>query len=236
MAPATAVVGGFKRILVRLEADTRRRYCSGALAEELQGVETQLVACVDALKQAKQVEDATKQIEVAAPDHKARVASPTVQVLLRELGEIQEKFQRSFEALQAPQESGNSESDEDKSKTPPSKSTDLLTERHKIKAQAKLRQLEAELENQDSKNLEPAKELLAQFLAQLPPDSEHLIKKFWSRLVSKAVKPFRKAVLAATKPKRKLLVWLIDELKTTGVSRPYVLETCRWENDSVAST
>jgi hypothetical protein len=69
MAMATATdaehlrASGFKRILVRLDEATRRKYCCRALEEDLQRVLGQAGACEAAMKQAQQVQDATRRLE-----------------------------------------------------------------------------------------------------------------------------------------------------------------------------
>ncbi|KAI9916456.1 hypothetical protein PsorP6_016824 [Peronosclerospora sorghi] len=52
-------LSGFKRILLRLDEPTRRKYCCQAVEEELEHVQTQLQSCLAAMANVKQVHDAT---------------------------------------------------------------------------------------------------------------------------------------------------------------------------------
>ncbi|ETL44717.1 hypothetical protein L916_05021, partial [Phytophthora nicotianae] len=58
-------VSGFKRILVRLDEGTRRKYCCRALEQDLQNVKNQMRACTAAMAEAKQVEDATRKLHAS---------------------------------------------------------------------------------------------------------------------------------------------------------------------------
>lgn len=62
------LAGGFRRILVRLDEATRRKYCGQALYEDLTKVQDAVGACVTALGQAKQVQDASKKLAVHSPE------------------------------------------------------------------------------------------------------------------------------------------------------------------------
>ncbi|OWZ20716.1 hypothetical protein PHMEG_0004831 [Phytophthora megakarya] len=78
-------MSGFKRILVRLDEGTRHKYCSRALEEDLQRVQSQMHACVASMAEAKQVEDATRKLHAS---QRAPVSSDvlvSLETLLHEL-------------------------------------------------------------------------------------------------------------------------------------------------------
>ncbi|EGZ09581.1 hypothetical protein PHYSODRAFT_522836 [Phytophthora sojae] len=58
-------VSGFKRILVRLDEGTRRKYCCRALEEDLQHVKSRVRVCAEAMAQARQVQDATRKLHAS---------------------------------------------------------------------------------------------------------------------------------------------------------------------------
>ncbi|EEY54057.1 uncharacterized protein PITG_07767 [Phytophthora infestans T30-4] len=79
-------VSGFKRILVRLDEATRRKYCCRALEQDLQHVKSQMRSCTASMAEAKQVEDATRKLHAS---QRAAVSSELLdelEVLHRQLG------------------------------------------------------------------------------------------------------------------------------------------------------
>ncbi|KAG7380315.1 hypothetical protein PHYPSEUDO_007327 [Phytophthora pseudosyringae] len=85
-------VSGFKRILVRLDEGTRRKYCCRALEEDLQRVKSQVRACAAAVAEAKQVEDATRKLHAS---QRAAVSSE----LLAELETLQRQLETTTTRL-----------------------------------------------------------------------------------------------------------------------------------------
>ncbi|KAG7391853.1 hypothetical protein PHYBOEH_006544 [Phytophthora boehmeriae] len=83
---------GFKRILVRLDDNTRRKYCCRALEEDLCAVKTQMSACVDAMAEVRQVEDASRKLDAK---NDARLRSD----LLSELEALQLQLEKAATAL-----------------------------------------------------------------------------------------------------------------------------------------
>ncbi|KAE9226870.1 hypothetical protein PF002_g13975 [Phytophthora fragariae] len=78
-------VSGFKRILVRLDEGTRRKYCCRALEEDLQHVKSGLRVCAEAMTQTRQVQDATRKLhasEQAAVSGELLAALETLQTRL----------------------------------------------------------------------------------------------------------------------------------------------------------
>ncbi|CAH0493215.1 unnamed protein product [Peronospora farinosa] len=63
---------GFKRILLRLDESTRRKYCCRAVEEDLQHMKNQMQACEAAMAEVKQVQDATLKL---AANQRAAVSS-----------------------------------------------------------------------------------------------------------------------------------------------------------------
>ena len=58
-------LSGFKRILLRLDDDTRRKYCCRAVEEDLQQVKLQVRSCVASMIEVKQVHDATRKLHAS---------------------------------------------------------------------------------------------------------------------------------------------------------------------------
>ncbi|KAG2528290.1 hypothetical protein JM16_001282 [Phytophthora kernoviae] len=77
MADAESVrASGFKRILVRLDDNTRRKYCCRALEEDLCAVKSQVCACVEAMAEydvnaANDVAPAVKEVDTVGVDEDA---------------------------------------------------------------------------------------------------------------------------------------------------------------------
>ncbi|KAG3112627.1 hypothetical protein PI124_g17743 [Phytophthora idaei] len=85
-------VSGFKRILVRLDEGTRRKYCCRALEQDLQHVKSQMRACTAAMGEAKQVEDATRKLH-------ASQRAPVSSELLDELEMLQRQLETATNTL-----------------------------------------------------------------------------------------------------------------------------------------
>uniref|UniRef100_A0AAV1VHA4 Uncharacterized protein n=1 Tax=Peronospora matthiolae TaxID=2874970 RepID=A0AAV1VHA4_9STRA len=58
-------LSGFKRILVHLDDDTRRKYCCRAVEEDLKHVEGQVRSCLASMAEVKQVQDATRKLQAS---------------------------------------------------------------------------------------------------------------------------------------------------------------------------
>ncbi|CAI5734446.1 unnamed protein product [Hyaloperonospora brassicae] len=58
-------LSGFKRILLRLDDDTRRKYCCRAVEEDLHHVKKQVRSCVASMTEVKQVHDATRKLHAS---------------------------------------------------------------------------------------------------------------------------------------------------------------------------
>ena len=109
---------GFKRILLRLDESTRRKYCCRAVEEDLQHVKSQMQACKAAMAEVKQVQDAT--LKVAAKQRTA-VSSE----LLGTFETLQVQFETSINKLVQPHEMGLHVSKDDTNEaTTPSKASD----------------------------------------------------------------------------------------------------------------
>ncbi|KAG6964530.1 hypothetical protein JG687_00005926 [Phytophthora cactorum] len=85
-------VSGFKRILVRLDEGTRRKYCCRALEQDLQHVKSEMRACTAAMGEAKQVEDATRKLH-------ASQRAPVSSELLDELEMLQRQLETATNTL-----------------------------------------------------------------------------------------------------------------------------------------
>ncbi|TMW67408.1 hypothetical protein Poli38472_011028 [Pythium oligandrum] len=106
---------GFQRILVKLEASTRNRFCADALQDELLAVHTQLLQCTQAIAHATQVDAATTQLLASSSSGDVRVTSPDVHRFLTELSNLRHTFKSALHKLvpesqvQRVNESGDSE-------------------------------------------------------------------------------------------------------------------------------
>ncbi|KAG6582845.1 Histone deacetylase [Phytophthora cinnamomi] len=85
-------LSGFKRILVRLDEGTRRKYCCRALEEDLQHVKGGVRSCADAMAQARQVQDATRKL------HASQRAAVSME-LLAALETLQTRLETSTNVL-----------------------------------------------------------------------------------------------------------------------------------------
>uniref|UniRef100_H3GLZ8 Uncharacterized protein n=1 Tax=Phytophthora ramorum TaxID=164328 RepID=H3GLZ8_PHYRM len=100
-------LSGFRRILVRLDEGTRRKYCCQALEQDLQRAKGEMDACAAAMAQVKQVEDATRRLEAG---QRAAVSEE----LLVELEAMQTQLESSVLSLFSnPHEDGVKEEDGD---------------------------------------------------------------------------------------------------------------------------
>ncbi|POM67105.1 Hypothetical protein PHPALM_16949 [Phytophthora palmivora] len=80
-----AKASGFKRILVRLDEGTRRKYCSRALEEDLQRVKSQMRACGAAMAETKQVDDATRKLHSSQRAVVSNELLSSLETLLKEI-------------------------------------------------------------------------------------------------------------------------------------------------------
>ncbi|CAI5745929.1 unnamed protein product [Peronospora destructor] len=86
---------GYKRILLRLDTSTRRKYCCRAIEKDLQHVESQMQACEAAMAEVKQVQDATLKL---AANQRTAVSSE----LLVDLETLQLQLETSLSKLFQP--------------------------------------------------------------------------------------------------------------------------------------
>ncbi|CAH0480019.1 unnamed protein product [Peronospora belbahrii] len=100
MAPTNEQVcsSGFKCLLIRLDEDTRRKYCCEAIEEDLQHVKDQMRACKTAMAEVKQIQDATLKLHAT---QRAVVSSE----LLFELETLQTRLETSLSKLYKPHKS-----------------------------------------------------------------------------------------------------------------------------------
>ncbi|TDH72070.1 hypothetical protein CCR75_008663 [Bremia lactucae] len=85
-------ISGFKRILVRLDESTRRKYCCRALEEDLQHAKRQMRACAAAMAEAKEVDEATRKLHAS---QRAAVSSEK----LSEFECLQQELEAAMKAL-----------------------------------------------------------------------------------------------------------------------------------------
>lgn len=236
-------MGGFRRILVRLDAPTRREYCVSALENELSAVCKQLRACAAALAQAKQVEDATKQLEASVPGGSARVASPTVQALLAQLEGLQQRGLQPFLTLCAAAEAPTSTPSKPKRQRKASVAEDDRDDkdaggkRKRSDARAVVHELDALLAEQPATGEAASKsvELVRRFL-ELLPEQQDKHAGFWSeRLKQRVVLPVVQQVWlakdvppATLEQNREYVAWLVDQLQSAGRARPHLAPLCRY--------
>ncbi|RLN32621.1 hypothetical protein BBJ28_00000427 [Nothophytophthora sp. Chile5] len=188
-AVASARASGFKRILVRLDDATRRKYCCRALEEDLQDVKREMRACAAAMAQARQVEDATRKLEA----NHGRPASANVTALLTELDSLQSRLQSAATALvtDSLHEATQGEDTADKHDKPLVKE-EAEEEEDAVKpgvyqeAKALLRQI---TQCDDPEQLEASLDLAKQFIRLIPETADMVAKKqrWWKNHVQNLV-------------------------------------------------
>ncbi|RLN49625.1 hypothetical protein BBJ28_00002642 [Nothophytophthora sp. Chile5] len=204
---ASARASGFKRILVRLDDTTRRKYCCRALEEDLQDVKREMRACVAAMAQARQVEDATRKLEA----NHGRPASVSVTALLTDLDSLQSRLQSAATALvtDSPHEATQGEDAADAHDKPLVKEE---AEEEEAAAKPRVYQEAKALFRQitqcgDPEQLETSLDLAKQFVRLIPETAEMAAKKqrWWKSHVQKLVLHVLPWVLAHSEKQPKLL-------------------------------
>lgn len=94
---------GFKWILARLSDGLRQKYCSQALQEELDDVQTQLAKCSEGMAHAVQVEDAIASLQAnQISNAPVRARTYSVARLLAELQALQHSLESKMATLLQP--------------------------------------------------------------------------------------------------------------------------------------
>lgn len=203
--PPGEVSGGFRRLLQRLDARTRREFCVGALAEEAKLVAAQLRACAAALAQAQQVEDATRQLAT-------RGASRSVRIQLQELAAVDRRavagLERLFRAVK-----GDEEGKSDGKK----RRADARTVVHEVEALLG--------EERGAETAERSVALVRCFVDLMPEEKEaDKHRAFWTdKLKDRVVRPVLEKMEEMQACKR-----LKEQLKAARSRLPYAAPTFRY--------
>ncbi|KAE8993387.1 hypothetical protein PF005_g18221 [Phytophthora fragariae] len=190
-------VSGFKRILVRLDEGTRRKYCCRALEEDLQHVKSGLRVCAEAMTQTRQVQDATRKLHAS---EQAAVSGE----LLAALETLQTRLETSTNALllgHVPQNGSLNGSTRRLEKLLPPNSAD---DKHKKWEKRPLERLEKTLKKMETKWPE---------LKGWPGNLQKLIAEKQTLLASASI-----ASEASVKGKKKRAIPLLDDGETATTS------------------
>ncbi|KAF4042453.1 hypothetical protein GN244_ATG05349 [Phytophthora infestans] len=168
-------VSGFKRILVRLDEATRRKYCCRALEQDLQHVKSQMRSCTASMAEAKQVEDATRKLHAS---QRAAVSSE----LLDELEVLHRQLGASIDTLILGRKLQNGELDTTKEDLEVKEEVDTAETSTSQEAKTVARQI------LQTKEFETAVSQIKQLERLMPilKDEDEKKKKWWKKHVQKA--------------------------------------------------